>query len=306
MALDPAAVALLKELLPPGAPRGWQLPLDVRRAGMLARVRRYGPEPAALHAVTDLRLTGVPVRLYQPNDTGATPQPALIYFHGGGWALGSIETHDAICSQIARRSGWLVLAVEYRLAPEHRFPVPVFDCWSVVSAAYSLADALHIDRTRIAVGGDSAGGNLAAVMTLLARDYDFPLAGQVLIYPITDYLSARPSYEFDYLLGRADMESFWNYYLHHEAEAASPLASPIRAASLANLPPALVLTAEFDPLRDEAEDYASLLTRAGVPVAMTRYQGMVHGFIPLARALPQGYKAIEEIAQYLQSLPATD
>jgi acetyl esterase len=236
--------------------------------------------------------------LYRP--TGEGPRPALIYLHGGGWALGGIDTHDSVCTHIAQQSGWTVISAGYRLAPEHKFPIPIFDCWAAVQAAHAGAEALGIDASRIAVGGDSAGGNLSAVILLLARDYALPLAAQVLIYPVTDYLPGRESYEFDYLLSRAAMESFWNLYLNHSSESTLPLAAPIRAESLRGLPPCLLLTAEYDPLRDEGEEYASRLADADVQVTAKRYRGMIHGFVSLPAAVPQSQDALSQIAEFLR------
>jgi len=265
---------------------------------MSAQFTQLGGPRAPVDSIRDLTLGGVPVRLYRPAGDG--PQPCLVYLHGGGWALGSIETHDSVCSHIAQQSGWTVISVGYRLAPEYKFPIPVFDCWAAVQASHAGAEGLHIDALRIAVGGDSAGGNLSAVISLLARDYAFPLAAQVLIYPITDYLSDRDSYEFDYPLSRASMESFWSLYLNHSSESAMALAAPIRAESLRGLPPCLLLTAEYDPLRDEGEEYASKLADADVQVTAKRYGGMIHGFVNMLAAVPQSKDALSQIAAFLR------
>ena len=272
---------------------------------MRAQFVQLGGPRAPVDSIRDLTLGGVPVRLYRP--AGEGPRPALIYLHGGGWALGGIDTHDSVCTHIAQQSGWTVISVGYRLAPEHKFPIPVFDCWDAVQAAHAGAEALGIDASRIAVGGDSAGGNLSAVISLLARDYALPLAAQVLIYPVTDYLPDRESYEFDYLLSRAAMESFWSLYLNHSSESALPLAAPIRAESLRGLPPCLLLTAEYDPLRDEGEEYASRLADADVQVTAKRYRGMIHGFVSMPAAVPQSQDALSQIAEFLRhsaTLPA--
>jgi acetyl esterase len=238
------------------------------------------------------------VRVYQSSSDGQ--QPALVYMHGGGWSLGSIDTHDALCSQIAHLSGWTVISIGYRLAPEHKFPIPIFDCWAALQAAHARATEMSIDASRIAVGGDSAGGNLSAVMSFLARDYQLPLIAQVLICPVTDYLSDRESYQYDYLLSRADMESFWSLYLNHSSESALPLAAPIRAESFQGLPPCLLLTAEYDPLRDEGEEYSSKLAAADVPVIARRHRGVIHGFTNMLAAVPQSKDALLQIATFLR------
>jgi acetyl esterase len=178
----------------------------------------------------------------------------------------------------------------------------VFDCWAAVQAAYFGAAAMNLDASRIAVGGDSAGGNLTAVVSLLARDYALPLRGQILIYPVTDYLPEHDSYRFDYLLSRDTMESFWSLYLNHAAEAALPLAAPIRAESLRGLPPCLLITAEYDPLRDEGEAYGSKLAAADVPLTAKRYRGMSHAFVNMLTAAPQSKDAVSQVAEFLQGL----
>ncbi|MGA7416281.1 MAG: alpha/beta hydrolase [Bryobacteraceae bacterium] len=242
----------------------------------------------------------MPVRIYRAES--AAVQPACVYFHGGGWTMGRLDHYDVLCSHIAKESRWTVISLDYRLAPEQKFPVPVFDCRTALLAVVAQAAELRIDSTRIAVAGDSAGGNLAAVVGLLARDYGVSLAGQILIYPVVDYVSNRESYGFDYLLGREDMVAFWNYYLHHPSDAESPLAAPLRAGSFAGLAKTLILTAEFDPLRDEGEAYGQRLKEAGVDTTTSRYPGMIHGFVNLGGAIPQGRKAILEITQWLKDL----
>ncbi len=298
MPVDPSVLTLLEQVMPPGSPRLPDLPLDVCRGIMDLFLPLAGPK-AEIESIRDHSLSGVPVRIYRAE--GAQVQPACVYFHGGGWTIGEIHHYDTLCSQIAKESRWTVISVGYRLAPEYKFPIPVFDCWTALQAVRSQAAELRIDASRIAVAGDSAGGNLAAAVSLLARDYRFPLAGQILIYPVTDFVSARESYNFDYLLSREDMIAFWNYYLHDPREAESPLASPLRAASFAGLPKALVLTAEFDPLRDEGEEYARKLRDAGVTTVATRYPGMIHGFVNMAGAIPQGREAMLQVAKQLMA-----
>jgi acetyl esterase len=296
MPVDPAVVTLLEQIMPPGSPRLPELPLDVCRGIMDLFLPLTGPK-AEIESIRDHSLSGVPVRLYRAQ--GAELQPACVYFHGGGWTIGALHHYDALCSQIAKESRWTVISVDYRLAPEYKFPIPVLDCWTALQAVRANAAELRMDASRIVVAGDSAGGNLAAVVSLLARDYGFPLTGQILIYPVTDYVSTRESYDFDYLLSRADMIAFWNYYLHHPSEAESPLASPLRAASLAGLPKTLLVTAEFDPLRDEGEEYGRKLREAGVDTVATRYPGMIHGFVNMAGVIPQGRDAMLQIARQL-------
>jgi acetyl esterase len=299
MPIDPAVLTLLEQIFPPGSPRIPELPLDVCRGLMDLFLPLAGPK-AAIESIDDRTLSGIPVRIYRA--AGAEIQPACVYFHGGGWALGKLDHYDTLCSQIASESRWTVISVDYRLAPEHKFPIPVFDCWAALQSVIATAAQLGIDARRVAVAGDSAGGNLAAVISSLARDYGVSLAGQILIYPVTDYVSARESYDFDYLLSRDDMIAFWNYYVHHPSEAQSPLASPLRAASFDGLPKTLILTAECDPLRDEGEEYGKKLREAGVDAVTRRYPGMIHGFVNMAGAIPQGREAMLQIAKQLKQL----
>jgi acetyl esterase len=298
MPVDPAVLTLLEQAMPPGSPRLPELPLDVCRGIMDLFLPLAGPT-AEIESTRDSSLSGIPIRIYRAE--GAEVQPVCVYFHGGGWTIGGIRHYDVLCSHIAKESRWTVISVEYRLAPEHKFPIPVLDCWTVLQTVRSHAAELRIDASRIVVAGDSAGGNLAAVVSLLARDYGFPLAGQILIYPVTDFVSARESYNFDYLLSREDMIAFWNYYLHDPRDAESPLASPLRAASFAGLPKSLVITAEFDPLRDEGKEYGQKLREAGVPTVTTQYPGMIHGFVNMAGVIPQGRAAVLQIAEQLMA-----
>lgn len=300
MPLDPNAAALVAQLVPPGTPSPVTLPLAEWRQRMLESFLLLGGPRVPLDRIEDTVLGGVPVRLYRP--TALRVLPVLVYYHGGGWTLGSLETHDAMLTHLARMSGWAVASVEYRLAPEHKFPIPVLDCWAALQGVFHAAGSLGFDREQIAVGGDSAGGNLGAVMTFLARDYGLPLAGQALIYPVADAVSSRPSYDFDYLLRRSSMEAFFEHYLHHGSQVASPLVSPLRQPDLAGLPPALVITAEFDPLRDEGNEYAAALAAAGVAVEHTCYPGLIHAFLNMPAVLPQAWDGLEQFRRFLQRL----
>jgi len=218
----------------------------------------------------------IPIRIYTP--TGAGPWPLLMYFHGGGFVMGSLETHDLTCRNVVRATGYKVISVDYRLAPEHVFPAAPDDCYAATQWAAAHAQELQIDVLRIAVGGDSAGGNLAAAVALMARDRGGPqLFKQVLVYPVIDFFSHAQATPYEsyrqnaegYMLTSQAMEDFWSLYLAHEQDRTNPYASPIRADSLNNLPPTLVLTAEYDPLRDEGELYAQHLKAAGVAVTET-------------------------------------
>ena len=244
----------------------------------------------------------ITVRAYSPGGPG--PHPVLVYYHGGGWVIGDLYTHDGLCRSLTNAARCAVVSVDYRLAPESKYPVAAEDSYAALTWVVANAARLGIDPRRVAVGGDSAGGNLATVVALMARDRRGPaLVHQVLIYPVTDHDLDTPSYienATGYVLTREGMRWFWNHYLAREAQGREPHASPLRAPSLAGLPPALVITAECDPLRDEGEAYAARLRDAGVPVTLTRYTGMFHGFVRMTRILDKARTALDEIAGSLQ------
>jgi acetyl esterase len=278
---------------------------DEARESLRTRTAALGPfEDVA--AVTDHRapVAGgeITVRVYSPSGPG--PHPALVYYHGGGWVIGDLYTHDGLCRSLSNAARCVVASVDYRLAPEAKYPVAVDDSYAALTWVVANAARLGIDPRRVAVGGDSAGANLATVMTLQARDRRGPaLVHQVLIYPVTDHdLNTRSYIEnaTGYVLTREGMRWFWDHYLARETQGREPLASPLRAPSLAGLPPALVITAEYDPLRDEGEAYAARLRDAGVPVTVTRYAGMFHGFIRMTRILDKARTGLDEIASSLQ------
>jgi acetyl esterase len=278
---------------------------DEARESMRTRTAALGPFPEVA-SVTDHRMpvTGgeITVRVYAP--AGPGPHPALVFFHGGGWVIGDLYTHDGLCRSIVDTARCAVASVDYRLAPEWKYPVAVDDSFAALAWVVANASRLEIDPRRVAVGGDSAGGNLATVVALMARDHGGPaLAHQALIYPVTDHNLNTRSYEENatgYVLTRDAMRWFWNHYLPGEALGKEPKASPLRAASLTGLPPALVITAECDPLRDEGEAYAARLRDAGVQVTLTRYTGMFHGFIRMTRILDKARTALDEVASSLQ------
>lgn len=241
-------------------------------------------EPPAVAHVEDRTVPGpggpIPVRLYTPDV--ARPCPVLVFFHGGGWVLGDLETHDVPCRELANAAGCMVIAVDYRLAPEHKFPAASEDAFAATKWVAENAESISVDPKRIAVGGDSAGGNLAAAVALMAKDRGGPaLAYQLLVYPITNHAFGSDSYVENadgYGLSRDGMKWFWEQFLASAADGAHPYASPLLAPELRGLPPALVITAEYDPLRDEGEAYAERLRQAGVTVKCSRYDGMIHGF----------------------------
>jgi acetyl esterase len=299
MPIDPQAQAFLDQLNALGAQPLSSMPVaDARRAmDALAALR---VEPSPVRSAVDRRIPGpggeVPVRIYTPNATA--PLPLLVYFHGGGWVLGGLDTHDGTCRELANGAGCVVVSVDYRLAPEHKFPAAAEDCYAASQWAAAHAAELGADAKRVAVGGDSAGGNLAAAVAQMARDRGGPpLVFQLLIYPVIAAAFDTQSYRDNaegYLLTAGDMRWFWNHYLATPADAANPHAAPLSARTLAGLPPALVITAEFDPLRDEGELYAHRLEEAGVPTRLSRYDGMIHGFFGMGHIMDKARAAVQE------------
>ena len=305
MGVDPQARALLDQVTAMGAPALHTLPVAEARQAIAAMSALQGtPEPIA--QVENRRIPGpageLPIRIYTP--AGSAPLPVLVYFHGGGWVIGNLETHDGTCRTLANGAGCVVASVDYRLAPEHRFPAAVEDAYAATAWVSSHASALNGDAARVAVGGDSAGGNLAAVVALMARDRGAPrLAYQLLVYPVIDAACDTASYRDNaegYFLTRDMMLWFWGHYLGGDSNRRHPYHSPLRADHLSGLPPAFVITAEFDPLRDEGEAYAERLRAAGVPVQLTRYSGMVHGFFGLGAVLDQAKVAMAEVTASLR------
>jgi acetyl esterase len=302
--LDPGVRALLEFVTAQADPLLESMsPVDAR-AFTKARSAAVAGTPEPVRSVKDLSIPGpvgeIPLRIYRP-DAGA-PIPALIYIHGGGWVIGDLDTHDIVCRAIARRAGAVVVSVDYRLAPEYKFPAAVVDCYAATEWVSANAERLGIDQARISVGGDSAGGNIAAVVCLKARDEGGPrIALQVLVYPVTDLSSfATGSYEEfadDHYLTRSLMEWFRGHYLSSMDDARNPHASPLLARDLSGLPPALIITAECDPLRDEGEAYAARLEQAGVSVTSTRYAGMIHPFFSMSGAIPRAFDALQQVAE---------
>ena len=245
----------------------------------------------------------VPVRIYRPRDA-ATPAPVVVFFHGGGWVLGNLDQYEPLCSTLAADAGMVVVSVDYRLAPEHPYPAARDDCYDVTRWVAEHADELGVDPERLAVMGDSAGGNLAAVVSLLARDRGAPhIRYQVLVYPATDVTMSSPSIEENAeapLLTRDDMHAFREHYLG-QSDSSDPHVSPLHADDHGSLPAALVITAEHDPLRDDGRRYAEALEKAGVEVRLTDYVGMPHGFLSMPGICRSAPQARAEIAGQLRA-----
>ncbi len=277
---------------------------EVRRS---ARVFAGSPPPVA--RVEERVVPGpagpLAARLYVPLDDGKR-RPLVVYYHGGGWVIGDLDTHDTACRHLAREADAGVLSIDYRLAPEHRFPAAVDDALAAFRWAAANAAALGFDPARVAVAGDSAGGNLAAVTAQLAgRDGGPRPAAQLLAYPVTDVSTKHPSYRLfadGFLLGERDMDWFRSHYLPDEATALDPRASPLLARDLGGLPPAVVLTCGFDVLRDEGEAYARRLEQAGVRVALRRSAGLIHGFCNAVSVSPASRKATIDGARLFREL----
>lgn len=326
--LHPQAKALLALVEQSGLPAMHTLaPPEARR---LYRERRAYTQPAApdVALVRDLEAPGahgaIPLRLYRPliqasgggtdpsgahdpRPAPAAPQtklPVLVYFHGGGWTIGDLDTHDTLCREIANGSGCAVVAVDYRMAPEHRFPAAVDDCLAATYWIHRNAAELGVDATRLAVGGDSAGGNLAAVVAIAARDAgDLPIVFQLLVYPATDARCAMPSHTTNgqgYLLTRDSIRYFHDHYIADPAHDLDWRASPLLREDLGNLPPALVLTAGYDPLRDEGLAYAQRLSDAGNRATQICFERQIHGFITMGRAIDEADAAVSICAAELR------
>lgn len=305
MPLDPQAQALLDQIAAAPGPKLHSLePADARR--LTAGMFKVPPERAEKVArVEDRTIPGpageIPIRVYTPE--GAGPFPVLVFFHGGGWVICNLDTHDGICRALTNKARCVTVSIDYRLAPEHKFPAGVEDCFAATKWVAAHAKELNADANRLAVGGDSAGGNLSAVISQLARDGGGPkIAFQLLIYPATEAELDTYSHKTftNYFLTKDDVIYFWKHYLRSAADRKDPRVAPALAKSFKALPPALIITAEFDPLRDEGEAYGETLRKAGVPVTVTRYEGMIHGFVSMYEVLDKGKLAIEESAEALR------
>lgn len=300
MPLDPIVEGMLQQMAEAGgAPLNEMSPEEGR---VMYRTMNEAFSKAEMHDVTDTTAGGVNIRIYRPS--AEANLPCLVYFHGGGWVIGDLETHDNVCRNLASETGCVVVATDYRLAPEHPFPAPLEDCYTVLTWVNANAGELGIDADRIAVGGDSAGGNLSACVSLKARNENGPrIVHQLLIYPVTDAAMDTASYTANaegYMLTRVGMEWFFGHYVG-SADKFDPMISPLRAEDVSDLPPATVITAEFDPLRDEGEAYGERLKAAGVDTHVQRFDGMIHGFFGMTDILEGSRNANSLAAQRLKA-----
>ncbi|MFZ5712111.1 MAG: alpha/beta hydrolase [Bradyrhizobium sp.] len=310
--LDPDAAAVYKAFQEAGRPAYETLTAPEARAYYSQARFATNPDAPELARVAPLAIPAphgvIPARLYVPKEPRQRDglSPALVFFHGGGWVIGDLDSHDVVCRQLAVEGALIVISIDYRLAPEHKFPAAAEDAVAATQWVAGNARELGIDASRLSIGGDSAGGNLTAVVALAARDAGGPaLAGQVLIYPATDFAMTHGSHsepETSVLLTHSVIRWFRDHYLNSAADIHDWRASPARAQSLARLPPAYVLTAGADPLRDEGDEYADRLRQAGVPVTTKHYPGQFHGFFTMGKLLAKANVAVGEIGAWLKGL----
>jgi acetyl esterase len=305
MPVHPEAQGLLDALAEAGLPATEEMTVPDARAATAGFLALQG-EPVEVASVQDRTVPGpageIPVRVYTP--AGEGPFPVVVYFHGGGWVIGDLEVVDQPCRQLASAAGAIVVSVDYRLAPEHRYPAAFDDSYAATVWVGAHAAEIGGDPARLAVAGDSAGGNLAAAVALAARDRGGPeLAAQLLIYPVTDFNFGTASYQDNregYLLTKGSMQWFWAHYLGAQDLDKDPYACPLRADSLVGLPPAYVATSEYDPLRDEGEAYARRLEEAGVAVTAKRFDGLLHGFFWMLAAVPSAAGVLDDMVGVLR------
>jgi acetyl esterase len=308
MALDPILKAFLDQMAAQPQPKLWELSAPAGREMFAALMDAVGPKDVPIGNVKNVAIPGpggeIPARSYAPVAAGSEPQPTLVFFHGGGFVIGNVETHDGLCRMLANESKCRVISVDYRLSPEHKFPAAVDDALSAVTWIEANAAQLGVDANRLAVGGDSAGGALAAVVAQLARDAGAPkIAFQLLLFPVTHIgadTHSRRAFADGYFLEGKGLEWFFNHYFEPGADRAHPKASPLLAEKFTGLPPAYIMVAGFDPLHDEGVAYAEKLRAAGVKVTLDDHPGMVHDFIYLQAVLPQAAEALTAAAHALK------
>jgi len=308
MALDPLMKAFLDQMALQPVPKMWELPAPDARAAFAALMQLAGPKDVPVGKVVNLKAQGprgeIPLRSYTPVASGGEPLPTLVFYHGGGFVIGDLDTHDGLCRMFANEAAVRVIAVDYRLAPEHKFPAAVEDAYAALEWIEANASELGVDANRLAVGGDSAGGGLSAVVAQMAKEKAGPkLAYQMLLFPVTqvggDTRSMRDR-AAGFFLEKATLDWFFNHYLDRNADRADTRMSPLLAKDLSGLPPAYVMVAGFDPLHDEGVAYAEKLRAAGVSVTVADYPDLVHDFIYLQAVLPQAGEAVRAASAALR------
>jgi acetyl esterase len=307
MSLDPILKGLMDQMAANPMPKLWEIPAAAGRDMFKGMITMLDAQDVPIGKVEDRTIPGpggnLPVRVYTPVGSGAAALPALVFFHGGGFVIGDLTTHDALCRQLANEAKARVVAVDYRLAPEHKFPAAADDCFAALKWVADHASTIGVDANRIAVCGDSAGGNLAAVVCQLAKQAGGPhIVYQVLIYPTTIAHAQTPSmkaFEKGYFLEREGMDWFFDAYVPKGHDLKDPKLAPFWG-DVKGLPPAYVITAGFDPLKDEGKQYADKMSAAGVPVVYKDYPAMVHGFFGMSGVVPQAKEAIRDAAAKLR------
>ena len=304
MPLDPQAQAVIDTVNSLGLPPVWEVTPEQARINAAARPglpgRRWPPWRTAASPARTVTFPSASICR-----KAAGPFPILVWYHGGGWVIGDLESADPTARHLCKGAGCVVVSVDYRLAPETKFPGPAEDCYAATVWAADNAASLNADASRLAVGGDSAGGNLAAAISLMAADRGGPdIVHQLLVYPVTEVNYETPSYSQNaegFLLARDAMIWYWDAYLASDADAANPYAAPMKAGNLTGQPPALVITAEYDPLRDEGEAYGRRLQEAGVDTTISRYDGMIHGFFGMVGVMDKSGQVMEEATGALRA-----
>ena len=303
------AQAVLDLIAEAGRPSFEEMSVPDCRIAYVNSRKALQPDPIEIAEVRNLSMPGpageIKLRVYRAKPAKPdTRDPVIVYFHGGGWVIGDLESHDTVCRELSARSGAALISVDYRLAPEHVFPAAAEDAIQATRWVAENAAELGVDASRMAVAGDSAGGNLAAVAAIAARDAGQQLAFQALLYPVTDFDLTRPSYQENGTrppVKTTTMAWFRDLYLTRPEEQKDWRAAPIHANDLSGLAPAFVLTAGYDPLRDEGKAYADALAAAGTPVTYTCYTGQIHGFLNMARVNPQTFDAFSEIGTAIKA-----
>ena len=306
MSLAPEIKAFLEAGAAAGLPQVWEAPVDVIRKNTQSRPTLAGPvEP--VHEIVNRFIPGptadLPIRIYRP--TAANNAPAIVYFHGGGWVLNFLDIYDASLARLANQSGATIISVNYQKAPEHPFPIPFDDCYATLLWVIANATELNIDPRKIGVAGDSAGANLASGVAIKSRDNEIALAFQLLIYPCNDRNFETESYienATGYGLSTQSMQWFWDQYLQGSQHDTNPYAVPMRAGSFSEVAPAIIITAQYDPLISDGENYAALLERDGISVIYKEYAGMIHGFFTNMAVTPTARESIDFAAGRIKEL----